>query len=45
LDTVKEKKKHKRPSAGQRIHARRLKQEARKANVPENLPRKKAPSA
>jgi len=45
LDTVKEKTKRKRPSAGQRIHARRLKQEARKASVPENLPRKKAPVA
>jgi len=45
LDTVKEKKKRKRPSAGQRIHTRRLKQEARKASVPENQPRKKAPSA
>ena len=35
MDTVPEKKQHKRPSQGKRKHIRRMKQEARKANVPE----------
>jgi len=35
----------KRPSKGVRIHNRRVKQEARKANVPVNVVKKKAPPA
>jgi len=35
MDTVPEKKKRKRPSQGKRKHTRRMKQEARKSNVPE----------
>lgn len=39
MDTP-EKKKRKRPSQGLRKHARRVKQEARKASVPENVLKK-----
>lgn len=35
MDTIPEKKKHKRPSQGKRKHIRRMKQEARKADVTE----------
>ncbi len=35
MDTVPEKKKHKRPSQGKRKHIRRMKQEARKTDVTE----------
>jgi len=35
MDTLPEKKKIKRTSHGNRIHIRRMKQEARKASVPE----------
>ena len=35
VTTMPEKKKRKRPSQGKRKHLRRVKQEARKANVPE----------
>jgi hypothetical protein len=37
MDTTPEKKKRKRASQGLRKHTRRLKQEARKASVPENI--------
>jgi len=35
MDTIPEKKKDKRPSKGKRKHIRRMKQEARKADVTE----------
>jgi len=35
MDTLPEKKKNKRPSQGKRKHIRRMKQEARKSNIPE----------
>jgi hypothetical protein len=35
MDTTPEKKKYKRPSQGKRKHIRRMKQEARKADVTE----------
>lgn len=35
-----EKKKPKRPSKGMRKHARRVKQEARKASIPDNTAKK-----
>ena len=41
MEAVPEKKKRKRPSKGQRTHTRRMKQEARKASVPGNEPKKK----
>ena len=40
MDALTEKKKPKRPSQGLRKHARRMKQEARKASVPENVLKK-----
>jgi hypothetical protein len=42
MDTLPDKKKTKRPSKGKRTHTRRMKQEARKASVPGNEPKKKA---
>lgn len=42
MEAVPEKKKRKRPAKGQRAHTRRMKQEARKASVPGNEPKKKA---
>ena len=41
MDALPEKKKLKRPSQGLRKHARRLKQEARKASVPDNGQKKR----
>ena len=35
MDTLPDKKKHKRPSQGKRKHVRRMKQEARKGNITE----------
>ena len=35
MDTIPEKKKDKRPSQGKRKHIRRMKQEARRTDVPE----------
>lgn len=40
MDTVAEKKKPKRPSKGMRKHIRQVKQEARKASIPDNTPKK-----
>jgi hypothetical protein len=40
MNAKEEKKKRKRPSKGMRKHIRRVKQEDRKANVPESGPKK-----
>lgn len=40
MDTVAEKTKPKRPSKGMRKHTRKMKQESRKASIPDNTPKK-----
>lgn len=40
MNAKEDKKKRKRPSKGMRKHIRKVKQERRKANVPESVPKK-----